>query len=117
MTGLARFFARNLDRGLGARERLFERDLEIEAQVRAPRGSGSAATAASEAEEVAQDDGKVREDIGIEAGAAAGPGARHAGVAKAVVARALLRVAQHGISLRRFLEAVLGGLIAGIPVG
>ena len=38
-------------------------------------------------------------------------------VAKAVVGRALVGVAEHLVGLAEFLELVLGGLVAGIFVG
>ena len=43
-------------------------------------------------------------------------GAADAGVAEAIVGRALLRVGEHGVRLGRFLELLLGGLVAGIAV-
>ena len=100
-------FARNLDRRLGAGERLLERDLEIEAQVGAARRAAAAA-AAAEPEEVAEDVGEVREDVGVEARARPAR-ARHAGVAESVVARALVGVGEHGVGLGRFLELLFGG--------
>ena len=38
-------------------------------------------------------------------------------MAEAIVARALVGVGQHRVGLGRFLELLLGGLVAGIAVG
>ena len=40
-----------------------------------------------------------------------------AGVAEAVVGRALLGVGEDGVGLGRFLELLLGGLVARVAVG
>ncbi len=53
---------------------------------------------------------------GSKPGAAAGA-AGDAGVTEAVVASALVVVGEHGVGLGRFLEFVLGRLVAGIPIG
>ena len=70
------------------------------------------------AEEVAED---VAEDV-LEAGggeieAAEAAALLEGGVAEAVVLGALLGIAQHLVGLGGFLEALLGGLVAGIAVG
>src|SRR5690606_13174415 len=118
VAGRARLFARNLDRLFAAGVRLVERDLEIEAQVGAahrPLAARPAAEAA-EAEEVTEDVGEVGEDVGVEA-ARTGALARHPRVAEAVVAGALLGIAEHGVGLGRFLEALLGFGVARVAVG
>src|SRR6185503_1924887 len=116
---LAGLFARDLDRRLGAGERLLERDLEVVAQVRSALRSAATAAAAehvAEAEEIAE----VAEDV-LEAGErvrieTARAGAADAGVAVAVVERPLLRVGDDGVGLRRFLEAFLRRAVARIAI-
>ena len=44
-------------------------------------------------------------------------GAADAGMAEAVVARALVVVAEHGVGLGRFLELLFRGLVARIAIG
>ena len=117
LAGVAAFFARNLDRRLGAREGLVEGDLEIEAQIGPARRAAAPAASAAEPEEVAEDVGEVREDVRVEAGPARSTGARHAGVAEAVVPRALVGVAQDGVGLGGLLELLFGGRVALIAIG
>src|SRR6202035_5152460 len=72
------------------------------------------AAAAAEAEEVAQDVGEIGEDGGIEAAA---PHPRHALVAEAIVAGALVAVGEHLVGFRGLLEVLLGGAVARVAVG
>src|SRR5262249_37723989 len=96
-----------------------EADLEVVAQVRAllrPGAPASAAEQIPEAEDVAEAAEDVLEaDEGrrIEPGAALRAEAR---VTEAIVGRALLRVRQHGVGLRRFLELLFGVLAALITI-
>src|SRR4029077_16749164 len=108
--------ARNLNRRLGAAERVHELDLEIESQIRAA-GGAAAPPAAGEPEEVAEEVGKVREDVGIESGAARAARTGDAGVSKAIVARAFFGIAEHGVRLGGFLEPLFGRAIARIAIG
>src|SRR5262245_45131641 len=113
--GLAVLLARNLNRRLSAFVRLREVDLEVEAQVRAARRAAAASAASAESKEVAEDVGEVSENVGIESGA----GARRttdARVAEAIVARALLGVAQDGVRFRRLFELVFSFLVAGVAI-
>jgi len=81
------------------------------------RAAAPAATAEqiAEAEEIAEDVAEVGECIGIELRTAGR--ALHAGMPKAIVSRALLRIAQHAISLAGFFEPLLRGRIIRIAVG
>ena len=95
---------------------LFEGDLEIVAQILAARGAAAALLAAPEhvAEDIAE---HVVEDVVdvAEAGLAAATGlAVDAGMAEAVVGRALLRIRQDRIGLVDFLE--LGGGVGAAAV-
>ncbi len=112
--GLAVLLARDLNGRLGAGVGLLERDLEIEAQIGAARRPVPTPPA-TEAEEVAEDVGEIREDVGVEP--RAGPGlARHAGVPEPIVSGALLGIAEHRVGLGGLLEAFLRGVVARIAV-
>ena len=99
--------------------RLVERDLQVVAQVGAALRAAAPAPAAedvAEAEDVAQ----AAEDV-LEAGEdgrveAAGGGAAEAGVAEAVVHVPLVGVGEHRVGLGRFLELLLGRLVARVAV-
>ena len=71
----------------------------------------------AKAEEVAEDVLEIVEDGGIEAAETLTGGGAYAGVAEAIVARALLGVGEHGVGLAAFLEALFGLGIIGIAVG
>ena len=60
---LARFFARDLDRRLGARRGLLEGDLEVVPKIRAALGTSAASPAAAEDVAEAEDVSKAREDV------------------------------------------------------
>ena len=98
-----------------------KRDLEVVAQVGAALRAAAPAAAAeqiAEAEHVAEDVGEVAElaeHRRVEAGAAAGRELTP-GVAEAVVQAALLGVGEDRVRLRRFLEFVLGRLVARIAI-
>ena len=114
LAGFAGLVARNLDAGLDALRRLLELDLEVVAKVGAALRAGAAA-AAAEAENVAE----AAEDV-FEAGELRrieSLRAADAGVAEAIVARALVAVAEDGVRLGRFLECVLGLLVARVAIG
>ena len=119
VAALARLGAGHLNFGGEAEHSFFEGDLEIVADVFAALGAGAAPAAASEqiaeTEEIAQNIAEIGEGVGVELRATGG--ALQAGVAKAVVGRPLLRIAQHAVGFRGLLEALLGVRIIGIPVG
>jgi hypothetical protein len=102
-------------RALGGR---LEGDLEVVAQVgAAPRTAAPAAEAVAEPEDVAEaaeDVAEVGEHRRVEALARA---LVHAGVTEAIVGRALVAVGEDGVGLGRFLELLLGGVVAGIAIG
>ena len=58
---------------------------------------------------------KLGEDRRVEAAGAAAR--RDRGMAEAIVARALVGVGEHGVRLGRFLELLLGGLVARVAIG
>ena len=101
--------------------RFLKRNFEVVAEIGAALRATAPAAAAeevAEAEHVAQDVGEVPElveDRWIEAGPAAG-GAAHSGVAEAIVRRPLLDIGEDGVGFRRFLELLLGRLVAGVAV-
>src|SRR5262249_4375510 len=120
LAGRARLLARNLDRGLGAGRGLLERDLEVVAEI-GPALRAAAATASAEeiaeAEDVAEaaeDVLEADEDARIESRAAA---ARDAGVAESIVEAALLAIGEHRVRFGRFLERLLGLVVARVAVG
>ena len=100
----------------GAPCRLFERDLEVVAQVRAALYAAAPA-AASAAEDVPEDVGKIETLRACAERAASTHSALECGVAVLVIGSALLRVAQYFISFLRFLEMFLGFRIVRIAVG
>src|ERR1700722_10527995 len=100
-------------RGLAVK-RLFERDLEVIAQVSAAL-SARGLTAASPAHHIAE---QIIEDVGHRLCKAVAHAALiEGGVTVAVVSRALLGVRQMLIGFVQFLEPRLGLLVAGVPVG
>src|SRR3954470_11443434 len=119
LAALAGFFARDLDRRLGPGERLLERDLEVVAQIRSALRAAAAApppehvTEPEEVAEVAEDVLEAGERIRIEA---ARPGAAHPGMPVTIVERALLGIGHDRVGFRRFLETLLGGVVAGIAI-
>ena len=106
LAGVAGLVPRNLDVGLDALRRLLELDLEVVAKIGAALRAGASA-AAAKAENVAE----AAEDV-LEAGELrrieALRAAADAGVTEAVVARALVAVAEDGVGLGRFLEFLFG---------
>src|SRR5687768_6872974 len=95
--------------------RLLELDLEVVTQVGAPLRSGAPRPAAK-AEDVAE----PRENI-FETGelrrVEALSRAANPRVSKAIVARALVGIAQDGVGLRRFLELFFGLDVALVAIG
>jgi hypothetical protein len=84
----------------------FERKFEIVSKVGTALGTLAAAAAAKQiakSEDVAKNVTEIREDVGIETAESAG--AADTGMSVAVVCRALLRVAQHGVRFSRFLKS------------
>ena len=122
LAGLAGLLARDLDRGLGAGGGLLEGDLEVVAQVGAalrPAAPPPAAEDVAEPEDVAEARRRCRAKSAKMVGSKPAPaaGAAHALVAEPVVERALLLVGEHRVGLGRFLEALFGGVVAGVLVG
>src|SRR6185436_48997 len=117
---LADLEARYLQRVGGAEGGLLERQLEVVAQIGPRRAAPAAAPPpaaeqVAEAEEIAEHVGEVAEGLRVKAGEAtlrAQPA-----VAEAVVARPLVGVGEHRVSLGRLLEALLGLAVAGVAVG
>ena len=111
----ALFVTRHAD-GLGGSEEAFlEVDLDGVAKVGpAPRPAAPSPSRVTEAEEVAEDVGEVREGGRIEAASSRGTG--HAGVAVGVVALSLFGVGEHAVRLGRLLEPLLGRLVPGVAV-
>jgi hypothetical protein len=105
----------HLDLLVGALERFLQRHRQAHLDVRTARRGATAAGAAA-AEDVAEDVPERREDVVDVVKPAAESGGR-AGVPEAVVARALLRVGQHLVRLRRLLELRLRHGVARVAVG
>src|ERR1700681_171369 len=112
--------ARDLDGSLGPLRRFLERDLEIVAEVTATLRTAAAASAAeqvAEPEDVAQPAKQILETLehgGIEASARRGA---DAGMTEPVVQAALLGVGEDRVRFRRFLEFLLGRVVAWIAIG
>ena len=107
-------------RGL-AGKRLFEADLHVVAQVGAALARVAATTAAAataaHAEQVVEDVGEGRSEIGTEAAGAAAVALLEGGMAVAVIGGALVAVLEDLVGLVDLLELVLAVLVAGIAVG
>ena len=120
-TRLARLFARDLNRRLGAGRGFLEADLEVVAQVGAtlrPAATPASAEDVAKPERVPEsreDIGEVGEDRRVESLCAGTT--IYASVSKAVVQTALLAIGEDGVRLGRFLEAFLGLAVVRIPVG
>src|SRR5262249_34438508 len=115
-TGRTRGEARDGERLLAAAGRLLEGDVELVLQILTAARPRPPAALATGPEEVAE---QIAEDV-LEAGpeVEAAEGARlECGVPEAIVLRTPLRVAQDVVRLTHLLEAILGGLVAGILVG
>jgi hypothetical protein len=96
-----------------------ERDLEVVAQIGAAARTGpAAAEGVAESEDVAEpaeDVAEVREHRRVEA---LRPAAlADAGMAEAIVGGALVAVGEDRRRPRRFLEALLGGVVARVAIG
>src|SRR5579872_3405648 len=113
--------AREAQRLFRAEKSLLEGQFQFIAQVaaapRLPRPAPRAtAEKIAEAEEVAEDIRKIGEQRRVEVAAVAGARA-HPGMAETVVLRPLLRVAQHAVGFRGFLEFFFRSGILAIAVG
>ena len=96
---------------------LLQRDLHVVAQVGAALASGAAAAPAAHAEQIVEDVGEGRGEVGAEAvRRAAHAAVLEGGVAEAVIGRALVGVLQDLVGLVDFLEAMLGVVVAGIAI-
>ena len=100
---------------LDALRRLLELDLEVVAKIGAALRAGAAAAAAEpeNVAEAAEDVFEAAELRRIEALRAAAD----AGVAEAIVAGALVAVAEDRVGLGRFLELLFGRLVALVAIG
>src|SRR5690606_19936827 len=117
VAGLAGNRRGHADLGRLALEAVFQRDLEIVAQVGTAIGARAPAAGAAAhelAEQVGEDVGTRRE---VEAGTGtAAPSALERGMAVLVVGRALLVVLEDVVGLVDFLELLLGLLVARIAI-
>src|SRR5207237_1077272 len=97
-----------------------EVDFQIEPEILAPLcpapplPPATAAKNIAEPKEVAQNVAEIREGLRIKALTA---GILQSGMAKTIVCRPLLRIAEHARRLGGFLELVLGGRVVGMVVG
>src|SRR3982750_2060148 len=116
MAGRALLVARDLDLCLGPERGLREAHLKVVAEVGAalPRAPGTTALAEDFAEDVTEDVVDIARETRLEG---AGPESAGRLVTEAVVASALLGVAEDFVGLGSFLEPVLGRLVAGVLVG
>src|SRR6185503_2390410 len=113
---LAGFEARRLDFGGHPEDGIFEIDLQVVTQVFAPLRSVAPPSAASakqvaQAEKLAEDVAEVGELIRIDAA-----GALHGLVPESIVGGALLRIAEHAVSLGRLLESLFSFLVIRIAI-
>ena len=90
---------------------LFQRDLEVIAEIAATRRAISSPTTATE--EIAEDVAEVAEDV---LGSWTARESAHPRVTKAVVAGALVAVGQDLIGLRGLLEALLSVGVVWVPI-
>src|SRR5277367_5674508 len=112
--GFARHRGRHTDAGGLAAKRLFERDLEVVAQIGAAlpaRGLSAAPSAHHVAEKIIEDVGHRGREAVVHAALI------ERGVTIAIVGRALLGVRQMLVGFVELLEPRLGLLVAGMPVG
>ena len=127
VTVLARYIFLQFEFLLYALGYLLEAELDLDAEIRATEATRLlAATTATEASESAkasmatEDVAKHREDVvhrhALSAISATGSAA-HAGMAKLVVASALVVVAQYLVGFGCLLELILGLLVARVLVG
>ena len=100
-----------------AGEGLLQRDLHVEAQVRAALAARAALARAAHAENAFEDVGEGRAEIVAEAVRAAAHALLEGGMAEAVIGGALVAVFQDVIGLVDFLELGFAILVAGIAVG
>src|SRR5579875_1047136 len=116
--GVASDERRHAHRRLFAVERLFERDLEIVAQVAAAQVGALLAAAHELAEHLVEDVGESGAEARAEAeiAAARAPAGLEGGVAEAIVGGTLLLVLEDVVGLVDFLEALLGLGVARIAV-
>jgi hypothetical protein len=104
---------------LGAEGRVLERESHHRAQIGAALRAAATCTGAERtaaAEEVAEDVAEAAEDVLHVAEALAGA-SPEAGMAKAIVGRALLDIDQDAVGLGALLEPLLGAVVARVAVG
>src|SRR5262249_29844418 len=107
--GLAGFQPRDLDLGLDPARGFFQRDLQLVLEILAADGAGAAAAASGAPREEGLED--------VLAGPAEPAVTATARRPESVVRRALVGIGEHRVRLVDRLEAILGGLVAGIAVG
>src|SRR5262249_19594567 len=95
---------------------LFELDLHVVFQVGATLASRAPAAPTTHAEEIVEDVGECRGELGAETMRPAAAGVFESGVAEAIVGGALVAVLEHVIGLVELLEAMLAFLVARIAV-
>src|SRR5918996_4533997 len=119
VTGGAGRRQRHRDRHLGTLHRLVERHVHLGLEVPAALGArgarAAAGTAAHSAEQVREDVAHAAEAAAERAGVEAAARAAEDPAAR-VVRLALVRVGQDRVRLLHLLEALLGGLVAGVAV-
>ena len=115
----AAFHTRNLNLGVQAENRLFETQLQVEADILTALGAApppaSPAEQVAEPEKVAEDIAKILEGVRVESTRAA-RGALQSGMAEAIIGRAFLRIAENAVGFGRFLEFFFSVRIVGIAV-
>ena len=121
LTARTGFELRNLDFHRLSERRLFEGQSQVVAEVVAfHRPAAASATAALLAENVAETENLAEQIAQIHGGGIEARATAHSGkslMAVSVVCGALLRVREYAVSFGGFLELLLGGMVAGIPVG
>jgi hypothetical protein len=107
--------------GLFAKRRFLKRKIQISARITATLLPSPATTAATNihakevTEYIPKDIAKILEVIRIKSAEAIAVAA-HAGMAKLVIALALLRIHQYGIGFRTLFKLFFRGVIAGVAV-
>src|SRR5262249_42451691 len=120
--GLARLLTRGLNRGLDTSGGPFERNLQVVPKIGATLRTAPTTTAApeqvAEREHVAEDVreiAEVRKHRGVESGTGPRRGT-DALMPEPVVQAALVRIREHRVRLRRFLELLFGAPVTGVAV-
>src|SRR5579872_4062857 len=118
MTRRATLETTNLDLSLLAEDCIFKLDRQIEPQIFSAPLTALSLLAAAHVEHLAE---QVAEDVAQvhcarKTAKAARPASSDTRMPKTIIRSPLVGVAQHLVGLARFLELLLGGMIAGVPV-